>query len=85
MIESHDENQADASAVATRFIGAHGQGHFTQYGRVEATAEIDVVASGFGPAKNALWRAKAVEYTFSKRDGFQTVIEVEAPETRRSN
>jgi phage protein D len=89
LIETHYKNQADAKAVAkaeaTRLNRAKGEGHFTQYGRVEATAEIDVVASGFGPAENGLWRAKAVEHTFSKGDGFQTKVEVEAPETGKAN
>lgn len=88
-IATHFKSQADAKAAAkaeaTRLNRAKGEGHFTQYGRVEATAEIDVVASGFGPAEDGLWRAKAVEHTFSKGDGFQTTIEVEAPESGKAS
>jgi len=53
--------------------------HFTQYGRLDASAEADVIASGFGPLTNGEWRCKTVENT-CENSGFTTTIEVEAKE-----
>lgn len=87
-IQEHFKDQADAKsgakAEATKLNRKGASGSFTQYGRVDASAEVDVFAFGFGPAENGKWRAKAVEHTFSKSDGFKTTIEVETPESGRS-
>ena len=84
-IKSHFKNREDArqgaKAEATRLNRERAEGHFTQYGRVDATAEADVIASGFGPAENGMWRARAVAHSFERSAGFITTIEVEAPET----
>jgi len=65
-------------------IGAHSPQlksrlwHYTQYGRLDASAEADAIAS-VGPLTNGEWRCKAVVNTFES-SGFITTIEVEAKE-----
>lgn len=78
-------NQAEANeaakAEAARLNRARGSGSFTVPGRTDVTAEIDVIATGFGPIENGKWRCKAVEHHFEPSGGYTTTIEVEAPET----
>lgn len=73
------EAKSAAKAEATRLNRNTGSGHFTMPGRIDASAEVDVTASGFGPIENGKWRAKAVEDKFDD-GGYTTKIEVEAPE-----
>lgn len=78
--KNQDEAKAHSKSEAARLNRDRGTGHFTQYGRMDASAEADVIASGFGPIENGLWRAAAVEHKLDD-SGFMTTIEVESPET----
>lgn len=77
-------NKAEAKEMATaeaaRLNRARGSGNFTVPGRTDVTAEVDVIATGFGPIENGKWRCKAVEHRFDQ-SGYTTTIEVESPET----
>ncbi|MEM7300916.1 MAG: late control protein [Pseudomonadota bacterium] len=77
------EAKALAEAEAARLNRKTGSGHFTQYGRTDASAEMDVTAINFGPIENGKWRCSAVENEFSD-NGWRTTIEVEAPEKGKS-
>ena len=77
------EAKEQGKAEAARLNRGRGSGHFTQYGRMDASAEVDIIASGFGPVENGKWRCSAVENTFDD-GGFTTTMEVEAPETPKS-
>ena len=76
------EAKEKAKAEAARLNRGRGDGYFTQPGRTDVSAEVDVTASGFGPIENGKWRCKAVEHEFGG-DGYTTTIEVESPETPR--
>ena len=78
------EAKEAAKSEAARLNRARGFGHFSQPGRTDVSAEVDVIASGFGPIENGKWRGKAVEHRFEPSSGFTTTIEVEAPETPKS-
>lgn len=69
-----------AKAEAARLNRARGSGSFTVPGRTDVTAEVDVIATGFGPIENGKWRCDAVEHRFDQ-SGYTTTIEVESPET----
>ena len=59
-------------------------GHFEQYGRIDASAEADVMASGFGQGIDGQWRADQVEHTFEAGGGgFKTKVNVKAPESQK--
>lgn len=77
------EAKEQSKAEAARLNRGRGSGQFTQYGRLDVSAEADVIAEGFGPIENGKWRCKAVEHTFDD-GGFTTTIEVEAPETPKN-
>ena len=51
-------------------------------GIVSATAEQDVIASGFRDGVNGRWRADKVDHTFQSGSGgkFTTSVAVKAPE-----
>lgn len=79
---SKDEAKAAAEAEAARLSTATGEGHFTLYGRPEASAGADVIASGFRTEARGPWRCPAVDHTFTsgRSGGYTTKVEVKAPE-----
>lgn len=79
---SKDEAKAAAEAEAARLSTATGQGHFTLYGRPEASAGADVIPTGFRGEARGPWRCPAVDHTFTagRSGGYLTKVEVKAPE-----
>lgn len=77
-----EEAKSAAEAEAARLSTATGQGHFTLYGRPEASAGADVIASGFRAEARGPWRCPAVDHTFrsGRSGGYLTKVEVKAPE-----
>lgn len=80
------EAKAAAKAEATKQNRGRADGHFERWGLVTATAEVDVIATGFGQSVDGLWRSDQVEQTFRAGNGggFKTRINVKAPETPRA-
>jgi phage protein D len=76
------EAKEAAKSEAIKQNRGRGSGSFTRYGMMEATAEVDVIASGYGQGVDGLWRSDQVEQTFTagSSGGFKTMVNVKAPE-----
>ena len=76
------EAKEAAKSEAIKQNRGRGSGSFTRYGMMEATAEVDVIASGYGQGVDGLWRSDQVEQTFTagSSGGFKTTVNVKAPE-----
>lgn len=77
-----DEAKAAAQSEAARLSRNTGKGHFEIYGRPEASAGADVIATGFRKGVAGTWRTPAVEHVFTggASGGYLTTIDVKAPE-----
>lgn len=77
-----DEAKKAAGAEGVAMNRKTGSGSFTLPGRPSASAEADVIASGFRPDINGKWRAVTVTHKFGD-DGYRTTVDVEAPEEQK--